>query len=649
VTPADGPGSSRRPRPQPRRNTPIPGPESQVWIDRDRESESGGNAYPDFFGTGVYSPIITGAEGSEFIDADGNSFVESSGAFACSTFGYAPGEVVDAAVNQMRQLAHVPDLPTKPRIELAEKLTEIAPGELKQGRVQFDLGGAGAMDLAFKLAHFHSRATRPHSAHKVVTFAGAYHGRTMTTLQLTGSAHAQEGIPHTIDPVRMPVPYCYRCPFGKEYPSCDLACASFVRQQFESDAWGLRNPRTGHTQASIMLWEPIQAHIGMIFPPEEFMGEMRSICDDFDLTLVDDEVSYGPILLGHRHPDVEAAVAAQHACMDCGNGPAPVLVALAERLVEIVEHADWSVFAKNGSDATTLCLTLVRAHARRSTILVAEGAYHGALPWCTPTLAGVVPEYRAHLRYYRYNDLDSVRAALAGAEGDLARILVSPFRHDAGFDQELPDPEFVRGLRAICDEHSGLLILDEVRCGLRLAFGGSWDALGVRPDLSAWSKAIANGYPLAAVLGTDAVWDAAEEVFATGSFWTAADSMAAALATIDVLERDGGVAHMHRLGVELWCGLTEQLDRLELDATLSGHLTMPYLTFAGDRDRDHALGDLFAAMCAEHGVLVHPRHDWFLSAALTEGDIEQALVATERACAAVRAAVNVGDARVTQP
>ncbi|MBS1676499.1 MAG: aminotransferase class III-fold pyridoxal phosphate-dependent enzyme [Actinobacteria bacterium] len=290
------PGSSGRPRPRPIKRTEIPGPASREWIDRDRRSESGGNAYPDFFGTGVYSPIIESAEGSLFVDADGNSFVESSGAFSCATFGYAPGDVIAAAVEQMQKLAHVPDLPTGPRIELAEKLRSIAPGDLKDGRVQFDLGGAGAMDLAYKLAYFHSHETKPHSAHKVITFAGAYHGRTTTTSQLTGSAHAQEGMPHTVDPIRMPFPYCYRCPFGQEYPSCGLACAQYVRQQFEHDAWGVRNPRTGHTQATIMLWEPIQAHIGMIFPPQEFMRELRSICDDYGVTLVDDEVCMG---IGH--------------------------------------------------------------------------------------------------------------------------------------------------------------------------------------------------------------------------------------------------------------------------------------------------------------------------------------------------------------
>lgn len=289
-------GSSGRARPEPSLSTTIPGPESQRWINRDQTSESGGSAYPDFFGTGVYSPIIERSSGSMFIDVDDNAFVDSSGAFACSTFGYAPDELVEVAIEQLRRLPHVPDLPTMPRIELAEKLLSIVSGSLRGGRVQFDVSGSAAMDLAYKLAYFHSKATRPHSAHKVITFTGAYHGRTTTTSQLTGSAHAQEDMPPTVEPVRMPFPYCYRCPFGLSYPSCDLACAQYVRQQFESDAWAMRNPRTGHSQASIMLWEPIQAHIGMLFPPPDFMGEMRQICDDYDVTLIDDEIAMG---IGH--------------------------------------------------------------------------------------------------------------------------------------------------------------------------------------------------------------------------------------------------------------------------------------------------------------------------------------------------------------
>ena len=254
---------------------------------------------------------------------------------------------------------------------------------------------------------------------------------------------------------------------------------------------------------------------------------------------VDLMCSYGPVVLGHRHPAVEAAAAAQSELADCQNGPGAVMVELAELLVGTVQHADWAMFAKNGTDATTICCTIARAATGRSRILVATGAYHGAAPWCTPRLAGVTAADRSNLGHYTFNDLSSVRAAAAEAGDDLAAIVVSPFKHDAGSDQELVDPEFARGLRELCTHAGAALILDDVRCGFRLHLGSSWEPIGVLPDLSAWSKAIANGYPLAAVLGSGAWADAAASIFVTGSFWFSATAMAASIATIGALRDEG--------------------------------------------------------------------------------------------------------------
>ena len=268
-------------------------------------------------------------------------------------------------------------------------------------------------------------------------------------------------------------------------------------------------------------------------------GAGRRIWDADGNPYIDLLCSYGPVVLGHQHPAVEAAVAAQAGLGDCQNGPGPVMVDLAELLVSTVQHADWAMFAKNGTDATTTCCTIARAQTGRSRILVARGAYHGAAPWCTPRPAGTTPADRANLGYFAYNDMPSARAAAAQAGDDLAGILVSPFRHDAGYDQELVDPAFARGLRELCDATGAALILDDVRCGFRLHLGSSWEPIGVAPDLSAWSKAIANGHPLAAVLGSDAFRDGAGRVFVTGSFWFSAAAMAAAVATISRAPRRG--------------------------------------------------------------------------------------------------------------
>ncbi len=374
-------------------------------------------------------------------------------------------------------------------------------------------------------------------------------------------------------------------------------------------------------------------------PPEypQFMrsGRGARIWDADGNCYVDLMCSYGPVVLGHQHPKVEAAARSQAALADCQNGPAPVMVELAELLVATVRHADWAILAKNGTDATTMCCTIARAQTGRKRILVARGAYHGAAPWCTPRPAGTTPEDRANLGLYEFNDLASVRAAADEAGDDLAAILVSPFKHDAGYDQELVDPAFARGLRDICDSAGAALILDDVRCGFRLHLGSSWEPVGVDPDLSAWSKAIANGHPLAAVLGNDRFRDGAASIFVTGSFWFSAVPMAAAVATITALGEEGSIAAMERAGTELRDGILAQAAARDLAVNYTGPVQMPYLTFAGDEG--HELASVFAAEAVRRGAYLHPRHNWFVSAAMTGADLELVLAATDRAFDAVRA------------
>jgi glutamate-1-semialdehyde 2,1-aminomutase len=373
-------------------------------------------------------------------------------------------------------------------------------------------------------------------------------------------------------------------------------------------------------------------------PPEypQFMrgGRGARVWDVDGNAYVDLMCSYGPVVLGHRHPEVEAAVAAQAEMGDCQNGPAPVMIDLAELLVATVQHADWAMFAKNGTDATTMCCTIARAQTGRRRILVARGAYHGAAPWCTPRLDGTTTADRANLGYFRYNDLPSVRAAAAEAGGDLAGILVSPFRHDAGYDQEMVDPAFARGLRELCDAAGAALILDDVRCGFRLHLGSSWEPIGVAPDLSAWSKAIANGHPLAAVLGGDAFRDGASRVFVTGSFWFSAAAMAAAVATIRALQAENAIATMRRYGTEISGGILGQAAAWGFEVNYTGPVQMPYLTFRGDRGHD--LVSEFSAEAVRRGAFIHPRHNWFVSAAMTDEDVATVLAATDGAFAALR-------------
>ncbi len=349
---------------------------------------------------------------------------------------------------------------------------------------------------------------------------------------------------------------------------------------------------------------------------------------------IDFMCSYGPIVLGHRHLRVEDAVQSQLAYGDCMNLPGENWVELAELLVDITPCADWAVFAKNGSDVTTWALRVARNHTGRTKIVTAAGTYHGVGSWCTPSDAGITAADRADILTFTYNDLEDLRRVVKDHQGDVAGIMLTPFRHEAFHNSEMPAPGFLEGVRALCDQEGIILILDDVRAGFRLHLGGSGEYFGVRPDLTCYCKAIANGYALAAGLGREELREAAEHVFFTGSFWTAAVSMAAARATIASLQYEGGIERMAAVGTRFREGLDQQARSLGLAINQSGPPAIPFMTFV--EDEGFARNRVFCGECARRGVFLHPHHNWFLSAAHSEADIDEALAVTEVAFKTVK-------------
>lgn len=338
--------------------------------------------------------------------------------------------------------------------------------------------------------------------------------------------------------------------------------------------------------------------------------------------------AFGPMLLGYGHAAVEDAANAQRQARNTATAPAPVLVDLAEAYVNQFAHAQWCVFGKNGTDATTLSVTMARAATGKRKILVAKGAYHGAAPWCTPAPGGVLPEDRAHLIHYEFNDVASLNAAAAEAGDDLAGVVASAFLHDAFRDQAEPTQKFAQAARDLCDRTGAALILDEVRAGLRLSRAGSWAHLGVEPDISAWSKAIANGHPLAAVLGNDKFRNGAEQVYATGSFWFEAAPMAAALATLEVVNSVDLPAKLKASGDQLRAGWQQQSQAAGFGLRQTGPGCMPMVLFNDDPKLE--TGFRFTALALEEGLYLHPWHNMFLSLAHDNAVIEEVLEITER-------------------
>jgi len=336
---------------------------------------------------------------------------------------------------------------------------------------------------------------------------------------------------------------------------------------------------------------------------------------------------YGAILLGYQWAEVDNAVVAQ---MSEGFGTLlsnPRQNELAERLVGLIPCAETVRLLKTGTDATTAAVRTARIFTGRDKIV--RFGYHGWADWSLAGFegfdAGVPQAVRELTLSLQYNDLGSVRDLFAENPGDIACVIMMPF------ETEAPAPGFLEGVRDLCRENGAVFILDEIRSGFRMAPGGAQEYLGVVPDLATFSKAMGNGYAISALAGRrDIMGDGKRGLF-SATFFTSPLEMAAALAVLDILEREPVIEHIWRIGGVLQDGLRELAARSTLPVEVVGYPPMPFVRFAlDDAERNQvAMHEFFAQACAR-GVYFHPGHHWFVSYAHTESDVE----ATLEVCAA---------------
>ena len=342
-----------------------------------------------------------------------------------------------------------------------------------------------------------------------------------------------------------------------------------------------------------------------------------------DNEFIDFMGGYGPLVLGYHHPEVEAAADAARRLGAAFNHPTSILVELAEKLTDRIDFADWAVFAKNGADLTTWSLMVAREVTGRPKILKIRGAYHGSHAWCTPGHGGLIPEDRAHIHDFPFNDVAALESLFVRHRGQIAGLILTPFHHPAFADSVLPTREFVAAANRLCREHGVLQILDDVRCGFRLSIDGSHSVYGYTPDLAVYCKALANGHSISACVGRSAHKAAASRVFLTGSYWNDPAPMAAALATLDIIERDRIPEKLATTGRRFVDAFLSLGQKHGVPLVASGPPAMPYVRVADDSSfvRTQAL----CAAAIAHGVFLHPHHNWFISAAMTESDIDDAL------------------------
>jgi glutamate-1-semialdehyde 2,1-aminomutase len=343
---------------------------------------------------------------------------------------------------------------------------------------------------------------------------------------------------------------------------------------------------------------------------------------------------YGPMILGHQHPQVEEAAARQQCDALCLNHPGPVMVDLAERLVSLIDFAGWAVFGKNGSDMTTWAVQVAREHTKRRKILKIAAAYHGIGAWCTPGHGGLIEEDRAHIHDFNWNDLESFERLLKQHRGDVAGVVMTPFHHPTFKASEMPAAGFWPHIEAACRKEGIVLILDDIRAGFRLHLGGSHRFFGFEPDIICFCKAIANGHALSATLGRKELRVAASKVFLTGSYWNSPPAMAAAMACLDIMEKEDTVSALRRSGEALMGGLVEAGKKYGYAMHASGPPAIPFVNFAQDPDLRRQ--QRFCSEVTRRGAIFHPHHNWFMSSAHGPKDITATLAMADEAFAVMK-------------
>jgi glutamate-1-semialdehyde 2,1-aminomutase len=338
---------------------------------------------------------------------------------------------------------------------------------------------------------------------------------------------------------------------------------------------------------------------------------------------IDYMCGFGPMILGYNHPVVEEAVLGQLAHGNTVSLASPVMVDLAEELVDTIGIADWALFGKNGGDATHLAMMLAREATGRKKVVMVRGGYHGVAPWMqVPGSPGTIDEDHEAVYSVDWNQPEQLEQLIEEHDGEIACFISSPYHHPVLADNELPADGYWPRIQGLCNRAGIVLILDDVRAGFRIDLRGSNEAYGFRPDLICFGKALANGHPISALVGSDAFRQAAADVFYTGTQFFNAAPMAAALATLRELKKIDAARRINEIGQRLTEGLVKTALSQGYDLRASGVPAMPYFRIhhLEDGSRVHRA---WIGECVRRGAYFLDFHNHFVSTAHEDADLER--------------------------
>jgi glutamate-1-semialdehyde aminotransferase len=340
--------------------------------------------------------------------------------------------------------------------------------------------------------------------------------------------------------------------------------------------------------------------------------------------------AYGPIILGYDEGEINDAVIRQMEKGFCFSLVQPIQNELEQKLIDLIPSAEKVILVKTGSDATSVAVRIARGCTDKNTVL--RCGYHGWHDWAVEVHGGVPQCVQDLTVEFEYGDLAELEAKLDAHNGDVAGIIITPVGHPLAKPVMAPPFGYLQSVRTLADKHGALLIFDEIRSGFRVALGGAQAHYDVIPDLSTFGKAMANGYPISAVVGRAKFMDVCEKkVFVSSTFFPNSLEMAAALKCIEILQRDKIIDLVWEKGVAFLQALEDIAREAGAPVTVSGVPPMPYLTFNKVDDSYKERREKFYAQAIRRGLFIQPYHHWYISARHTAADLEKALWAIKEA------------------
>ncbi len=370
-------------------------------------------------------------------------------------------------------------------------------------------------------------------------------------------------------------------------------------------------------------------------------GRGARITDLDDNRYVDYRLGYGPAILGYADPRVDAAAREGMAVGGVFALSTEREYRVAERIAKMVPAAELVRFSNSGTEAVMAGLRLARAYTGKDDYIILEGSYHGlfdAAMWYTPMekwsqhgepevvpySQGIPLGTRGFAHFVQANDLQQLEQTFKRTAGKVACMLIEPIMGNClGIPAEA---EYLRAARTLCDQYGVVLLIDEVKTGFRVARGGVQSLHGVKPDLTTFAKAVANGYPISVLAGREDIMRRLGKGVAHGGTYTAHSvSLAAAEKCLEILDETDALDRIADYGTRLMKGMTQVLAARGIAHSFVGHPSMFGLYFDAKPPRnyrdwkgsDYAFYDAMAQVLHDEGVLCEPdsREPWFISAA----------------------------------